>query len=111
MNRIFYSKISLEGVALVKSLLIGKTDKDHPCMVISQPWHVAANAQRPCPNCDEIKEFMVKMGFEERPKSYFGWFKKNEKILVVDAREDNFIKTPAGVTPIDLVISEELPIF
>lgn len=51
---------------------------------------------------------MEAMGFTEKPGSYFGWFKKDEKITVVDARRDNFIKTGDGVIPIDLVISEEL---
>jgi hypothetical protein len=40
-------------------------------------------------------------------ESYFGWVKKDEEITVIDAREDNFIKTIEGVVPIDLVISKE----
>jgi hypothetical protein len=50
---------------------------------------------------------MESLGFEALKDSYFGWFKAQGKIKVIDARPDNFIKTENGVIPIDLVISEE----
>ncbi len=49
---------------------------------------------------------MEAVGFTEKPGSYYGWFKKDERITAVDARPDNFIKTEDGVIPIDLVLSE-----
>jgi hypothetical protein len=107
MNRVFDSRIRLEGVFYAKSYVIGKTDDLHPCIVVSQPWYRAAMPSNPHPSDFEIKEFMEVAGFEQKGGSYFGWFKKDEKILVIDARPDNFIKTTEGVVPIDLVISEE----
>jgi hypothetical protein len=108
MNRVFDSIIRFEGVLFANSILIGKTEDLYPCLVVSQPWHHPASVENPHPSIPEIKEFMEAMGFTEKPGSYFGWFKKDEKITVVDARRDNFIKTGDGVIPIDLVISEEL---
>jgi hypothetical protein len=61
----------------------------------------------PHPSEEEIKEFMELLGFAEVKGSYFGWFKQQGKIQVIDARPDNFIKTENGVIPVDLVISEE----
>jgi hypothetical protein len=107
MNRVFDSMMRFEGVLFAKSKLIGRTDDFYPCMVISQPWHHPASVENPHPSIPEIKEFMEAVGFTEKHGSYFGWFKKNEKISVVDAKRDNFIKTEDGVIPIDLVISED----
>jgi hypothetical protein len=106
MNREFDSDLRLEGIIFGKSLLIGVTG-DQPCMVISQPWHRPANKNFPHPSNMEIKEFMESLGFAEMKGSYFGWFKAEGKIKVIDARPDNFIKTEYGVIPIDLVVSEE----
>lgn len=109
MNRVFDSIIRFEGVSYDSSILLGKTEGFYPCIVTSQPWHWPASSENPHPNVSEIKEFMEKLGFTEKPGSYFGWFKKEEKskLSVVDAKRDNFIKTEEGVIPIDLVISEE----
>jgi hypothetical protein len=107
MNREFDSDLRFEGVILTKSLLLFATG-EHPCIVISQPWHRPADPNHPHPSQDEIKEFMKSLGFAEVQGSYFGWCKNQGKIRVVDARSDNFIKTEIGVIPIDLVIGEEL---
>ncbi len=106
MNREFDSDLRFEGIILKKSLILFATG-EHPCMVISQPWHRPANKNFPHPSGVEIKEFMESLGFAEVNGSYYGWFKAEGKIKVVDARPDNFIKTENGVIPIDLVISEE----
>jgi hypothetical protein len=108
MNRVFDSRIRLEGVAFNKSLILGKTEGEHPCLVSSQPWHASWLPQEPHPTGDEIKQFMNSLGFGERLGSYYGWVKRDQKITVIDARRDNFIRTKEGVVPIDLVISEEL---
>lgn len=42
MNREFNSDLRLEGITLRKSLILFATG-DHPCMVISQPWHRPAD--------------------------------------------------------------------
>ena len=96
MNEVFRSDIRLEGLIMRKSLLIGAIG-DQPSFVISQPWWTG-----PHPNEQEVLDFMEKMGFKSTPKSYYGWSK--EKITIIDARVDNFIKTYEGVVPIDLVI-------
>jgi hypothetical protein len=106
MNREFNSDLRFEGIILTKSLILFATG-EHPCMVISQPWHRPADPHDPHPSPDEIIEFMELLGFAEVKGSYFGWFKNQGKIKVIDARPDNFIKAETGVIPIDLVISEE----
>jgi hypothetical protein len=105
MNRIFASDIQFEGILFGKSLLLGITG-EQPCMVISQPWHRAANADEPHPTSKEIKEFMESLGFKEWARISNGWINSDQAIVVTDARLDNFIKGSHGVIPIDLVISE-----
>lgn len=106
MNRVFDSRIRLEGLAFNKSLLLGKTEGEHPSLVSSQPWYVGLDKLAPHPTGEEIKQFMNSLGFEELLGSYYGWINRDQKISVIDARRDNFIKTKEGVVPIDLVISE-----
>ena len=106
MNRIFNSDLRLEGITFGRSLIIGEKD-DLPCMVISQPWHRGVDENDPHPSSQEIKTFMESLGFSEMKGAYFGWFKADEKISIIDARPDNFIKNENGIIPIDLVISEE----
>ena len=42
-------------------------------------------------------------------RSYYGWQRKADAITILDARPDNFILSPEGVVPIDLVISQATP--
>jgi len=106
MNRMFDSDLRLEGIALGKSLLIGAKG-ERPSVVISQPWIRAADANRPHPSMIEIAAFMVSLGFSSVPSSYYGWHHQENRITILDARPDNFIKSVEGVVPIDLVICEE----
>ena len=106
MNHVFDSMLLFDGVFYTQSILIGKTDGFYPCVVVSQPWHHPESVTNPHPSISEIEEFMQATGFIRKPGSYFGWFKNDENISVVDARRDNFIKTAEGVIPIDLVISK-----
>ena len=76
-------------------------------MVISQPWIDAADETNPHPSEAEITTFMESLGFSPLKGSYFGWSRINEGITIIDARPDNFIKSIAGVVPIDLVITQE----
>ena len=108
MNRVFGSDFRLEGIALGRSLLIGMAG-DQPCMVISQPWIRAADPKNPHPTKAEIVEFMEAVGFKEDPKSYYGWHRDSDGIVVIDARPDNFIQSAQGVVPIDLVICHGKP--
>ena len=97
MNQVFGSNIRLEGVTL----------GDKPSIVISQPWAHPDNPRNPLPSSAEIRDFMTKLGFESVANSPFEWFRKSEGVHVLDARPDNFIKTIAGVVPIDLIICKD----
>ena len=105
MNRVFKSNLRLEGILLGKSLLIGAKG-DEPSIVVSQPWIRPADPNRPHPLGAEIAEFMESLGFTVLSHSYYGWQRKADGITVMDARADNFIKSPEGVVPIDLVLSQ-----
>lgn len=106
MNRVFSSDLHLEGMAFGKSLFIGDQG-ERPCMVISQPWIDAADENNPHPSEAEIATFMESLGFSPLKDSYFGWSREDDGITIIDARPDNFIKSVAGVVPIDLVVSQE----
>jgi len=76
-------------------------------MVVSQQYVKPADPNSPHPSASEIADFMRSQGFQPTPKSYFGWERSEDGIKVLDARPDNFIKTPAGVVPVDLVMAQE----
>jgi Serine/Threonine/Tyrosine Kinase found in polyvalent proteins len=104
MNRVFGSDLQLEGVTFGKSFIIGARG-EKPCLVISQPWIDAADENNPHPTETEIEKFMESLGFSPLTGAFFGWRNEEKGITVLDARPDNFINSPAGVIPIDLVIS------
>ena len=52
---------------------------------------------------------MEDSGFQFVPKAYFGWFRKEDGMIVVDAKPDNFIKTAVGLVPIDLQMAQFTP--
>ncbi len=54
----------------------------------------------------EIKEFMESLGFTQLKGAYYGWYRENDKVTILDGRPDNFIMSPVGVVPIDIVISQ-----
>jgi hypothetical protein len=108
MNRVFGAGLRLEGITLAKSLIIGVTG-DQPSIAISQPWIRPADPQRPHPTNPEIAQFMESLGLVQVTRSYYGWHRKADAITILDARPDNFILSPQGVVPIDLVISEATP--
>lgn len=105
MNQVFKSDFRLEGISFGKSLLLGAKG-NQPSMVVSQPWIRSADATNPHPSRSEIKEFMESLEFIAKEDSYYGWWRKEDGIIIIDARPDNFIKTIDGVVPIDLVISQ-----
>jgi hypothetical protein len=55
---------------------------------------------------EEIRALMEEAGFEFVPKAYFGWFRRADGMVVVDAKPDNFIKTAVGLVPIDLQMAQ-----
>lgn len=97
VNEVFGSDIQFEGV-------IGG---DNASVVISQPWAHPADQNSPSPSSEEIYDFMTKLNFEPVADSPYDWIRKSEGILVSDARPDNFMKTPDGIIPIDVVICKD----
>jgi len=108
MNRVFRADLRLEGLMLAKSLILGVTG-DQPSVAISQPWIRSESPESPHPNDGEIAQFMESLGFAQLSRSYYGWRRQKDAITILDARPDNFILSPQGVVPIDLVISESTP--
>ena len=60
------------------------------------------------PTREEISTFMKALGFTQE-KHRFGdfWLMSDEDILVYDAEPGNFVKTSAGLIPIDLIIQRK----
>lgn len=94
-NEVFGSDLRLEGV--IKG--------ENVSALISQPWTFPANPKKPLPSDNEVFDFMTSMEFKAVKNSYHEWFRKSDKFHVCDARPDNFIKSKAGVIPIDLIVS------
>jgi hypothetical protein len=104
-NRLFQDDVNLEGIIIsAKPVALVGVVPGGVSIVISQRWLVAADADNPLPSIEEVADFMTKLGFESLPDSFFGWFRESDGILVLDAKPDNFIKTPDGILPFDLVL-------
>ena len=103
---VFGSDLALEGVTVSSkpSMIIGQP-AGQPSIVISQRWYeregLATN--------EAIHEMLVGEGFRPVPSSYFGWYRPSDGSVIVDAKPDNFIKTPAGLIPIDLQMAQFSP--
>lgn len=104
---VFGGDLRLEGVTISEkpSMIIGQPS-GQPSIVISQRWYekdgVATN--------ETIHDLLVGEGFRSVPSSYFGWYRPEDGVVIVDAKPDNFIRTSVGVIPIDLqmaLFSEE----
>jgi hypothetical protein len=97
--QVFGGDINLEGVFISDQpgLIIGQPVGE-PSLVINQQWYersaVATN--------EIIHDFLVQEGFRSVPSSYFGWYRPDDRIVIVDAKPDNFILTKEGLIPIDL---------
>jgi len=104
MNAVFGSEVDMIGIIMEKSMVL--FEPECPRIVIVQPWIKPKIADSPSPSRTEIKDFMTSLGFEEIPRSYFGWMRHADKVFVYDARPDNFILCAKGIVPIDLVVSK-----
>ena len=106
-NEVFCSELRLEGVNIsaTPSMIIGEP-VGQPSFVISQPFIRAANPQAPTPTQAQIASFFSDHGFEPIPGSYFGWVRRADGVVVLDARGDNFILAADGVVPIDLQMAQ-----
>lgn len=78
-------------------------------LVISQPWLEAANPAQPHPNEAAIAEYLQARGFTPIFDALFGWIQEDDSHVILDAKPDNFILTPVGILPIDLLIAEIIP--
>lgn len=106
-NDLFQDDIRLEGVMVGEgpSLVIGQS-AGGLSLVISQPWLDAADPARPHPSEAQIAAFLEKMGFTPIFDALFGWRQEDGPLIILDAKPDNFLLTPAGLLPIDLLITE-----
>jgi len=105
-NHLFQDDVRLEGVILsAKPATLVGAEGGNCSLVISQRWLVAAEPENPHPSLDEIAAFMDELGFEALPDSFFGWYRAEDGVLVLDAKADNFVKTPDGILPFDLVLT------
>jgi len=104
---VFGSDIRFEGVCISdKPSMVLFEPSGQPSFVISQEWFESGEA----PQMIEIAASLKKDGFLPVPQSYFGWYRAADGVVIVDAKPDNFVKTPLGVVPIDLqmaVFSED----
>jgi len=106
---VFGSDLRLEGVNISDrpSMIIGHPPSE-PAFVISQPWYEKTGRA----TNEEIEDYLKEEGFVSVPKAYYGWYRPNDGVVIVDAKPDNFIKTTFGLVPIDLQMarftSEEL---
>ena len=102
-NEVFDSTIRFEGINISDkpAMIIGE-EIGQPAFVISQKIVGAENPESPIPTMPQIAEFMTSHGFESKPGTHFGWFRKADSVAVMDAKPDNFILSREGIVPIDL---------
>lgn len=109
-NLIFNDEIRLEGGMVVSGgpFIIGKPTGGF-AFVISQPWLEAADNKQQYPSEGAIDEFLRGIGFEPLLRAFYGWRSFDQTLIILDAKPDNFIATPAGIFPIDLLLTEQSP--
>ena len=101
-NQLFRTDIRLEGVALGEPEY--GADKTHvPYAVTSQRFIEAAENQSPHPSEEEISRFMLRLGFRLLKDSCYNWIRESDGIVLTDTKELNFINSPEGIVPIDLI--------
>lgn len=109
-NRVFADDFRVEGVNISeKPSMILFQQPGHPSFVVSQEWIIAADPENPTPSADEIAAYLRDAGFEAVPGAYYGWWRREDGVLIVDAKPDNFLTTADGITPIDLQMSAVAP--
>ncbi len=74
----------------------------------SQRYIEPADEKNQNPTEDEIKAFMVKLGFKLLPNGVYNWARESDGIVVTDTKILNFITTEEGICPIDLILSKDL---
>ncbi len=96
---VFGSDLRLEGVSISdKPSMVLFEPPGQPSFVVSQEWFEGGQA----PTMTEIAQRLEADGFCFVADSYFGWYRPLDGVVIVDAKPDNFMKTSAGIVPIDL---------
>lgn len=109
-NAVFADDFSVEGVNVSdRPSLILFEKPGRPSFIVSQGWIIAADPEHPTPSSEEIAEYLLEAGFEAVPKAYYGWWRREDGVLLVDAKRDNFLKTERGITPVDLQMAAVRP--
>lgn len=106
-NLIFGDEIQLEGGMVVTGgpFILGQPTGGF-AFVISQPWLEAADNKQQYPSEAAVDEFLRGMGFERLLNAFYGWRSTDQSLVILDAKPDNFIATPDGILPIDLLLAE-----
>jgi hypothetical protein len=106
-NMLFGDSVRLEGgmISEEPSLVLGQASGGLS-LVISQPWLDAANPLSPHPSEAELRPYLSARGFSPLFQSFYGWIDEAFGYVLLDAKEDNFILTEAGILPIDLLIAK-----
>jgi|GEM_PF-1269087 len=103
---VFKSDIRFEGVSFSdKPSMVLFEPPGQPSFVVSQEWFEKNEA----PTLDEISDRLRGDGFLPVPNSYFGWFRPSDRVVIVDAKTDNFVKINVGVIPLDLQMAVFTP--
>jgi hypothetical protein len=98
MNAVFGSDLCLEGIVLEADL--------PPYAVVSQGYVEPADKKYPHPTEIEIAAFMEALNFVLFKESCWNWFRQNDGVVVLDTKVGNFIPSPEGIVPIDLIIGK-----
>lgn len=101
---VFGSDIRFEGISVSDkpSMILGQP-AGQPSAVISQEWISAGSLTTPSPDDLQIAAFMRGQGFRKIRDSFHGWARE-DGVVVMDAKPDNFILLDGGIVPIDLQI-------
>ncbi len=110
-NELFVDDVRLEGVMPSEgpSMVIGQPPGGIS-LVISQPWLDARETAQPHPAEAEVADYFNKRGFVHIPDAFYGWRREADGVVILDARPDNFVQTPAGLLPIDLQLFAPAPV-
>ena len=110
-NDIFNDEVRMEGIMVSDgpSMIIGQPAAGIS-LVISQPWLDAADESRPHPDERDIAAYLKARGFTALFDALYGWIRESDGIVILDAKPDNFILTERGILPVDLLITEILPV-
>ena len=85
-------------------MIIGRSAGE-PSLVISQAWYEKQDS----PAATDIAARLRREGFLPAPRSYYGWHRPADGVVIVDAKPDNFVATPAGLVPLDLQMAVFTP--